>query len=412
MNPRAAERLAANALDCLRETIRAVGEGRPADQTIFALYRSQPNWGSRDRRFISQLVFSFFRWRGWLAELDLNLAAALAYSLDSNEPHIAQTAIATREMPAWHGLSVAEKMAALGAMIGKTLTHEMLVPDWLPEAVAALSERGYKELVESFQTRPPTWVRACEGHAAEIFAALQVREAAPRRHDKITNAIACEGGVNFQEIRKEIGPVFEVQDIASQAAGLICAPKPGERWLDVCAGSGGKSLHLADLMRDQGEIVATDVRASALEQLAKRAANSGFNIIHPLPRDIEPDGPFDGALVDAPCSGIGTWSRNPDMRWRTTAQNVHRCARQQLEILLHAAGFVKPGCVLVFAVCTIAKEETSDIVENFLAARNDFEPSKFRDPLMAVHPPSSVLTLLPSDGPGDGMFIAKFRKKP
>ncbi len=411
MNPRAAERLASNALDCLRETIRAVGEGRPADQTIFALYRAHPNWGSRDRRFISQLVFSFFRWRGWLAELELNLAASLAYSLDSNEPHIAQTAIAGHEMPAWHGLSVAEKMAALGAKIGKTLTHEMLVPDWLTTEVVA-SERECKDLIESFQTRPPTWVRACEGHVDEVLAALQEHEAAPRRHDRIANAIACEGGVNFQEIRKQIGLFFEVQDIASQAVGLICAPKPGERWLDVCAGSGGKSLHLADLMRNRGEIVATDVRASALEQLAKRAEKSGYNIIHPLPRDTDPDGEFDGVLVDAPCSGIGTWSRNPDMRWRTAAQTVHKCAKQQIEILLHAAGFVKPGGTLSYSVCTITRAETTDIVENFLAARNDFEPSEFRDPLMAIHPPSSVLTLLPSDGPGDGMFIAKFRRKP
>lgn len=411
MNPRAAQRLASNAILALGGIGRAVGEGHPADQTLHTLFRSNPHWGSRDRRFISQLVFSFFRWRGWLRDLELERAAALAYSLEASGPHEAHTALAGCEMPAWHGLAVAEKMSALAAMTGRALSLDLLVPEWLTAEVAGLPRTGFHALIESFQTRPPTWVRAREGRAGEVLRALQDHDASPRGHACLRTAIACEGGVNFPEIRKRIGPVFEIQDIASQAVGPVCAPNPGERWWDVCCGSGGKALHLADLMGGRGELVATDVRASALEQLAIRAKKAGCRILRPLPAGDEPEGLFDGLLVDAPCSGIGTWSRNPDMRWRTDADDVRRCADQQLDILLRSASFVKRGGTLVFAVCTITRAETTDVVRAFQDARTDFVPFEFVSPLSGPRPPSSELLILPAEGPGDGMFIARFRRR-
>jgi len=411
MNPKASARLASNAMQALETALHAAGGGQPADQTLFRLYRENRHWGSRDRRFISHLVFSFFRWRGWLRALEMKEAAAYAYSLDSNQPHDAQTALAGCGMPAWGGLTVAEKMKALAAAIGKGLAMEMLVPEWFAETLPADRMTGLSTLIESFQTRPPTWLRARTGHADEVFAALEEYGALPRNHPAVTGAIACEGGVNFPAMRKSTGPVFEVQDIASQAVGLSCAPKPGEHWWDVCAGSGGKSLHLADLMRDSGEIVATDVRASALEQLKSRLRDSGLRIIRPLEAGSRPDGQFDGVLVDAPCSGIGTWPRNPDMRWRTDAGDIGRLAKLQVEIMANAADSVKPGGTLVYSVCTVTEAETARIIEAFLASRTDFEPSVFASPLAVLRPPSSVLPILPADGPGDGMFVAKFRRK-
>ena len=298
-------------------------------------------------------------------------------------------------------------MSSLGAMIGRTLTIEMLVPDWLPDAVNGRTN----ELIESFQKRPPTWLRAKSGETGRVVSALLKTGATPVVHKKLSHAISFEGGINLDLVRRETGCVFEVQDIASQAVGHVCDPKPGERWWDVCAGAGGKSLHLADLMTNRGEIIATDIRESALRQLNIRADASGLKIIRTLAPVKNPTGLFDGVLVDAPCSGIGTWSRNPDMRWRTTADDVARSAEKQIEILLRAADSVKPGGVLLFAVCTTTRAETSGIVKKFLAARNDFEPGQILPPLPDLRPLISDLCIYPADGPGDGMFIAKFRRR-
>ena len=406
MNHRAAERLAANALDALRETMDAVAAGRPADAMLATMFHNHRDWGSRDRRFISAIVFSHFRWRGWLDGLEIHHAAALAYSLDATEPHIAQTSLVGNKLPVWGCLPFAEKMLSLGGMLGKTLTHEMLVPNWLPAAVA---DPGHR-LVESFQTRPPTWLRTHHGETVRVLSALRTNGATPRVHPLLPHAIAFDGGINLDLVRREAGPVFDVQDIASQAVGFVCDPKPGRRWWDVCAGAGGKSLHLADLLRGRGEVIATDIRKSALDQLARRAAAGGYKIIRALPPEKTPDGLFDGVLVDAPCSGIGTWSRNPDMRWRTTADDVHRSAQSQTEILLRAADFVKPGGTLVFAVCTITRAETTDIVAAFQSARPGFIASPFANPLADRCPLISDLCILPSDGPGDGMFIARWHR--
>lgn len=418
MKSSAAERLAANAMDALRSTIHALDEGRPADQTLNALFRANRHWGSRDRRFISHIVFSYFRWRGWLPADRLEPAAAWAYALDASQPHAALTVLARQELPTWHDLPVAGKMAALGAATGLTLSMAMLVPKWFGAALGPDLATRCDEIIASLQIRPPTWIRTRAGQRAGVLAALVRHSAAPRPHDALPCAIACEGGLNLPALRKETGPVFEVQDIASQAVGLACDPRPDQRWWDVCAGSGGKALHLADLMREAGEIIATDVRPTALAQLRRRCADARIRCIRPMGAGQTPTGLFDGVLVDAPCTGIGTWSRNPDMRWRTDAGAVESNAQRQLEILLGAAGFVKPSGTLVYSVCTITQAETLKVVARFLDGRPEFEPSDVNCPAISssgrsagdASAPASV-TLLPSDGPGDGMFIAKFIRR-
>src|SRR5262249_48202538 len=162
---------------------------------------------------------------------------------------------------------------------------------------------------------------------------------------------------------------FELQDITSQAVGFICAPQPGQTVWDACAGEGGKTLHLSDLMENKGLIWATDRAEWRLQILKRRAARAGafnyrakfWNGSSKLPTKTL----FDIVLVDAPCSGIGTWRRNPHARWTTTPNDIRELAQLQTQLLTHVASAVKPGGKLIYSACTLARAETSELVKAF-----------------------------------------------
>jgi 16S rRNA (cytosine967-C5)-methyltransferase len=193
--------------------------------------------------------------------------------------------------------------------------------------------------------------------------------------------------------------------------GIICAPIEGQSWWDVCAGSGGKSLHLLDLARGQLDLLATDTRDKALKELQRRQQGRRFAFRNlNAETDALPDTPFDGVLVDAPCSGFGTWARNPDARWRTDSDDITHLAGVQTLILGRASTTVKPGGVLVYSVCTLTRAETSGVVTAFLSDHPDFKPEPFVNPLDGASCDGTLL-LPPERASGDGMYIARFRRR-
>ncbi len=166
---------------------------------------------------------------------------------------------------------------------------------------------------------------------------------------------------------------FEFQDEAAQIASLLCGAKPGERILDLAAGAGGKSLALAAAMKNKGEIVACDIRAGALKELELRAARAGVSIIATrLLPETPPQGAFDAVLVDAPCSGSGTWRRQPELKWRLTPPRIAELMAQQDALLDDAVGFLKPGARLIYATCSVLPSENEDRVAQFLARHPGF----------------------------------------
>jgi 16S rRNA (cytosine967-C5)-methyltransferase len=168
--------------------------------------------------------------------------------------------------------------------------------------------------------------------------------------------------------------VFEFQDEAAQIAALLCAAKPGERILDLAAGAGGKALALAAAMQNRGEIIASDIDDVRLAQLAPRAARAGATIIqsHVLVGD-PPAGPFEAVFVDAPCSGTGTWRRQPEQRWRLTAETLAALGRTQ-DLLLDQAAGTMPGRI-VYATCSLLACENEDRIAAFLARHSTFQVS-------------------------------------
>lgn len=383
----------------------AVARGRPADAALREYFRDHPECGSRDRRFLGDLVFSFFRWRGWLSAASLDQACALAWAFDAESPHPAGAAMAGDAALSPAGrLALAEKAALAARRLNRTEPPrpEDLTPAWVPGCLAC--EAG--PFLDAIQRRPPTWLRARRGQESAVRAALEREGIAVSAHPALHSALAVPGSSPLPRLAPDVRALFEVQDLASQVVGLLAAPRPGEHWGDACAGSGGKALHLADLMDDRGRIFASDVRADALRALARRAAQAGFSIIHAA----RPGGALlDGVVVDAPCSGLGTWSRNPDARWRTAWADVQRLAARQLDILARASTEVKAGGRLVYSVCTLTRLETLEVTARFLRGHPEFrlEPG--------AHPVNGAETdgrfwVWPWDGPCDGMYVARFRR--
>ena len=386
--PHAARKLAELAPATVQIVADAVAAGRPADVTLANHFRAHRELGSRDRRFLSDLVFSFFRWRGWTRNLDMNSALALSHRLDAIEIHPAIAILAARsDLQPLGSLSLEEKAAAVAGV-----APEDLVPAWVREVLHE-PDNHLRKCIEAFQKRPPTWLRIARRHVEDVLRELQSKAIPYDRHPAMSETVSVTGSPVISS------PHVEIQDLASQITGLICDPKSDESWWDVCAGSGGKSLHLADLMKNQGFIRATDVRESALTELRRRAKRAGVTIItaHGTGRPARED--FDGVLVDAPCSGIGTWSRNPDARWRTTNDDVTARAETQAGILHASAAAVRAGGRLVYSVCTLTNAETVDMIDSFLNRRTDF----FLD--------GEPRWVWPWEGPCDGMFIAKMRRR-
>ena len=363
----------------VEKIIRAANREHPADGVMRAELKAQHGLSRDDGARVSEAVFAYFRWRGWLDE-----GKPIRQRID-------------------HALELAERYALKPESFTDAELIARAVPGWLPTVMTVPGD-----WVRALQREPKLWLRARRGRGgvlAEKLGDCSVFGAGP-----LADALEYRGLSDLFRTSEFHGGEFEVQDLSSQAVGLICAPRPGETWWDACAGEGGKLLHLSDLMENRGLIWASDRVAWRLARLKQRAARAGvFNY-----RAVAWDGgsrlptktKFDGVLVDAPCSGIGTWHRNPHARWTTTAEDVKELGDVQRRILLHAAAAVKPGGKLVYAACTLADLETTRVVEGFERQCTQFKRLAIRNPLAPESTPGGLLSLWPQESGGNGMCVA------
>jgi 16S rRNA (cytosine967-C5)-methyltransferase len=366
--------------------IAACSRENPADRALRELLKEERDILPSDARAVAQTVFNYFRWRGWLdldAPLNLQLRKAreLAANFAADPNSFSDASLVERVAPNW----IAEEME--------------ITPAW----------------ARAIQAEPKLWLRAKPGQGRALCEKLG---AAKLEKTLLPDAILYKGEEDLFKRPEFHAGEFEIQDIASQAVGWLCAPKPGETWWDACAGEGGKTLHLSALMQNKGLIWASDRAEWRLKNLKRRAARAQVFNFRAAPWDGSARLPtktkFDGVLVDAPCSGVGTWQRNPHARWTTTLQDVQELAAIQKQLLANAASSVKPGGKLIFAVCTLTRAETTELVADFNAKfAADFEPLV----LPPISESQSLLTSVPTkfiwpqELDGNGMFIAGWRRK-
>jgi 16S rRNA (cytosine967-C5)-methyltransferase len=334
---------------------------------------------------VARAVFAWFRWRQFAdAGSPRADARSLRAALDLEERYAADPdsfddeALCRRAVPAW-------------------LAREMEVtPDF----------------IRAIQREPVLWLRARPGTARKLAGVLE--DCTVGAVPGVPDAVRYDGGRDLFRTEAFAGGRFEIQDIASQAVGLVCAPLPGETWWDACAGEGGKTLHLSNLMQNRGLVVASDRSRARLATLRKRAARAQcFNYrVEPWDGGERPPSRarYDGVLVDAPCSGVGTWGRNPHARWTTTPEDVRELGVVQRRLLATAAGSVKPGGRLVYSVCTLTRAETADIAAWFVAGHPEFRPLGFADPFAAPASTRPAEAWLPQVTGGNGMFVAAWAR--
>jgi 16S rRNA (cytosine967-C5)-methyltransferase len=214
---------------------------------------------------------------------------------------------------------------------------------------------------------------------------------------------------------------FQIQGEASQLVAYLLSPLPGERILDACAAPGGKSTHLGELMKDEGELVAIDISARGIVKIRDNAARLGLKSLRVLSADASAEladklrEPYDRVLVDAPCSGLGTLRGHPEIKWHRDENDIRRLSRLQSKILSRVAGYLKPGGALVYATCTLSREENEEIVESFLAHHKEFELEDAARylPGQATHMVrEKYFIALPHRDNTDGFFAARMRKVP
>lgn len=379
------------AIDLLDAIIVAAADSGAAADTLIARYFAQRRYaGSKDRRAVRELVYATIR---LLGERPATGRAAMV-ALAKTDPTIAATFDGSTHAPA--PIDAGEPTATPG-----------IAPAWLRER---LSASGLDDIEQVALTgRAPLDVRVNVLRASTGEIAFELPGAAPITG--LPDALRLAAGTDLASFAGRV----EVQDAGSQAVTLAADARAGQTVIDLCAGAGGKSLALAAAMENQGRIVASDVDRARLRRLEPRAVAADATIIEPLLLDAGREsealarlaGEADTVLIDAPCSGTGTWRRNPEARWRLTPARIDRFVATQRHVLALGVPLVKPGGALIYIVCSLLDAEGRDQVEAFLSAHVGWQAEALSLPFGRAH--GHGVRLTPANDDTDGFFVARLR---
>jgi 16S rRNA (cytosine967-C5)-methyltransferase len=367
-----------------------VATDRNLPSRLQQLLAREKRFGSRDRRLYREFLYTALRHLPWIDALltassddAVRATAWLAAETPATRAFRAHWTAGWPEVPA----TIAERARQLGT------DPATLIPSWFAEHCPAAFR---SPAVDSIHTRAPLWIRLQTNDSAPVLAEFSVRGWAVKAAPVLSTALEVLAEADLTTTDAYARGLIEIQDLGSQLLLAELPNRPAGHWLDACAGAGGKTLQLARLIGDSGRVDAHDIRASALDELGARAARARIANIRIL--SAPPTGTYDGILVDAPCSGSGTWRRAPHLKWCTTPKTIADAAALQRSLLDRYAPLVRPDGVLVYATCSLSHHENEDVVSSFLAKHPEFT---------AVAP---ARTLLPSDYNTDGYFVATLRR--
>lgn len=409
---------------------------------------------TRDRALLTQLVYGTLRWRG---RIDWHLGRSLHRSLSATNPYLRNLLRLTlyqllflNKIPDYAAVNEAVKLAKrhggpragglVNAVARRILRGKELQspasksdvvsylsalcshPDWLVKKWLDYFGREETEaLLRANNDEPPLTLRAnrLKGDRAVLVELLHKKEFDAETTPWSSQGIRLKHGSAVDQLPGFAEGLFQIQGEASQLVGYLLDPQPGERILDGCAAPGGKTTHIAELMKDKGEIIATDVSAKGLEKLKQNVQRLGLTSVRPFLVDVARGltgalaAPYDRILVDAPCSGLGTLRSHPEAKWRRGEADIKRLSRLQKKILHRLSAYLKPGGILVYATCTLTREENEEVVEDFVDRQRDFvlENAESYLPQEAKQLTCGQYFLaLPHKHDTDGFFAARMRK--
>ena len=400
-------RLHRNLTYAVIDSIRDVfNEDMYAGKAVEQALRRDKRWGSRDRKFVAETIYDIIRWKRLYAEI-------AEVSEPFTRPNLWRLfsvwcVLRGIELPDWSQIEPTPSRRIKGRFdeLSKTRKFKESIPDWIDEI-------GVKELGEKVWTK--------EIASLNIQAEVILRTNTLKTTKEALQAKLLEEGIETVVLPKHTDAIklveranvfrteafklgwFEVQDASSQLVADYLDVKPGMKVIDTCAGAGGKTLHLAALMENKGQLFAMDIYESKLRKLKVRAKRGGVHNV--TLKAIESTKPIkklhdkaDRVLIDAPCSGLGVLRRNPDSKWKLQPEFLDNIRKTQQEILCSYSKMVKPGGKLVYATCSVLPSENQDQVKQFLSTNSEF---KF----------ISDKKILSSESGYDGFYMALLERK-
>lgn len=377
--------------------------GYYADRVIERLLKSNRQWGSRDRAFIAESVYEMVRWYRLLYEIK--------GEVPDNESDWLRMfgiwwTIRGEQLPDWEEFKTLNPKAILEKyqLIQSIREIRESIPDWLDELGKRELGEHWEATIHALNEPAPVILRAnrLKTNVSELLQNLKKEGvvAAPLLEDAV---LVTERKNLFATTAFKDG-FFEVQDYSSQQVAPFLDVEPGMRVVDACAGAGGKTLHLAALLQNKGQIIAMDVEERKLEELRKRSRRAGISIVET--RVIEStkvikrlEQSADRVLLDVPCSGLGVLRRNPDAKWKLTTEFLDKVRQMQQEILSSYSRMVKIGGKLVYATCSVLPSENQAQVQQFLQEKpGAFELIKDQQ-------------IFPQEAGFDGFYMALLERK-
>ncbi|WP_088322930.1 RsmB/NOP family class I SAM-dependent RNA methyltransferase [Polaribacter tangerinus] len=371
-------RLHRNLTFAVIDSIRDIfNEGVYADKAVEKALKRDKRWGARDRKFVAETIYEIVRWNRLYAEI---AEVKLPYDRD-NIWRIFTVWCVLRgiKLPDWNqiGENVPERrIKGRFAELSKIRKYRESIPDWMDElCVTELGEEIWTQEIASLNKQAKVILRtntlqiSKEILQKKLHSENVVTETIPNHPD----ALLLPERANVFKTEAFHNGFFEVQDASSQLVAAYLDVAPGMKVVDTCAGAGGKTLHLASLMQNKGQIIAMDIYESKLRKLKVRAKrNKAHNIDMRVIDSTKPIkklyGKADRVLIDAPCSGLGVLKRNPDSKWKLQPEFIENIKKVQQEILQSYSKMLKPGGKMVYATCSILPSENQNQVKEFLAS--------------------------------------------
>ncbi|MFT6748994.1 MAG: 16S rRNA (cytosine967-C5)-methyltransferase [Flavobacterium sp.] len=353
-------------------------EGEYADKVVARALKKDKRWGSSDRKFVAETIYEIVRWKRLYAEI---AEVKEPYNRDNLWRMFASWAVLRGyPIPDWKQLEGTPERKIKGRFdeLSKTRAIRESIPDWMDEL-------GVKELGEEIWNKEI----AAQNQQAKVILRVNTLKTTKEQLrallmdlDIETNYIPDNDSALELKVRANVfltdafkNGFFEVQDASSQLVAAFLDVQPGMRVVDTCAGAGGKTLHMASLMENKGQLIAMDLYESKLKQLKLRAKRNGaFNIEYRIIDSTKVikrlHEKADRVLIDAPCSGLGVLKRNPDSKWKLQPEFIENIKNIQQEVLHNYSKIVKPGGKLVYATCSILPSENQEQIEKFLQSEN------------------------------------------
>ena len=387
--------------EIVQSLIEIFSEGRHADKVVEQNLKFQRKWGARDRRFYAEGVYECVRWWRKL------------WALANQEPNFDRAQVQVvwaifayekgwLDNPKEWGVSpfrIKDRKEELKA--GSRAIRES-IPDWMDEMGEAQLGERWPSVISALNQPAPVDLRVntLKSDVHKLQNALLAEEIETLEIPTSPFGLSLKERKNVFITQPFLSGFFEVQDRASQLVAPLLDPQPGERIADACAGAGGKTLHLAALMKNKGKILALDIHDYKLNELKIRTRRAGVDIVETRVIDSSKvikrlADSFDRVLLDVPCSGMGVLRRNPDSKWKLNPEEIQKMQSLQKEILGSYSKMVKPGGILVYATCSLLPSENQKQVEAFMGEGWTL---------------LQEIVVLPDEGRGDGFYAAKLKR--